>query len=250
MKEVVEMISGRFCIPLSIFIGTILSGCGLSQVEVQATATQLAAEIFATQTAQSPTVTPTFTPSPTPTATPTLTPTPTNTPTITPTPTPPLMAVVFTLDDLPVGFQAMPGEVLSGMQMSMPVDAIVFGFWEEMGSQFVMGYLVPYPTRSGQIAFDNMSTEGVDSFPAAFGSDSTPEYLPNLDDIGESRAGITFVTEAVNLSLRWDIVVFRQGETGVFLFVAYPDGDKPAVPVGDLARQLDERLSKFIGSIP
>lgn len=238
------MISEKLRILISILIAVTLSGCGLSQADVDATATQMASEIFATQTAQAPTVTPTFTPSPTPTATPTLTPTPTNTPTITPTPTPPLMAVAFTPDDLPAGFQAMPAEVLSGMQMSMPVDAITFGFWQEMSSQFIMGYLVPYPTRSGQIAFDNVSTEVVDSFPAAFGSDSTPEYLPDLDDIGESRAGITFVTQAVNLSLRWDIVVFRQGETGVFLFVAYPDGDKPAVPVGDLARLLDERLSK------
>jgi len=72
-----------------LLIGIILSACGPSQANLDVRATQVAASIFATQTAQAPTVTPTFTPSPTPTATATATPTstPTNTPTPTPTPT-------------------------------------------------------------------------------------------------------------------------------------------------------------------
>ncbi len=63
----------------------VISACGPSQSEQVATFTQIAAGIYATQTAQVPTITPTFTPSPT--ATVTLTPTPTNTPTVTPYPT-------------------------------------------------------------------------------------------------------------------------------------------------------------------
>jgi putative spermidine/putrescine transport system substrate-binding protein len=87
----------RFAL-ICLFIFTVLPGCKPSQAQLDATATQVAADIFATQTAQAPTNTPTFTPSPTatetPTAlptftpTPTLTPTPTHTPTITPSPTP------------------------------------------------------------------------------------------------------------------------------------------------------------------
>jgi hypothetical protein len=58
----------------------LLAACGPSQTQLDATATQIAANIFATQTAQAPTAAPTFTPTPTPrptsTPTPTLTPTP------------------------------------------------------------------------------------------------------------------------------------------------------------------------------
>jgi hypothetical protein len=73
-----------------LLVGVALSGCGPSQAELDATATQESAAAYATLTAQAPTVTPTYTPSPTPTrtATPSATPTSTNTPTPTATPTP------------------------------------------------------------------------------------------------------------------------------------------------------------------
>jgi hypothetical protein len=81
---------------ITLLILTILPACGPSQAQLDATSTQVAANILATQTAQAPTNTPTSTPSPTatntptatPTLTPTLTPTSTSTPTLTPTFTP------------------------------------------------------------------------------------------------------------------------------------------------------------------
>jgi hypothetical protein len=57
-------------------ISIVFTACGPSQAELDATATQSAAYLFATQTAAAPTVTPTFTPTPTPTPVP-----PTSTPT-------------------------------------------------------------------------------------------------------------------------------------------------------------------------
>ena len=57
-------------------IGIVLSACGPSPAELDATATQASAHIFATQTAQAPTATPTSTPNPTPTARPSPTTTP------------------------------------------------------------------------------------------------------------------------------------------------------------------------------
>lgn len=81
----------RLCLALvSLLYGVLLSACGPSEAERQATVTQVAAAVFATQTAQAPTVTPTFTPSPTATATSTSTPTgtPTPLPTATNTPVP------------------------------------------------------------------------------------------------------------------------------------------------------------------
>ena len=84
-----------------------LTACGPSQAERDATATQAELNAGATQTAQAPTATltpsPTATTTPTPTRTPTAT--PTDTPTITPTPTPPSIgaqnaAQVLMLDTL------------------------------------------------------------------------------------------------------------------------------------------------------
>jgi hypothetical protein len=87
----------RFCLVV-LFIGLGVAACGPSQAELDASATQIAAQVFATQTAagptwtNTPTVTPTATATPTdtPTATPTDRPTPTDTPTATPTDTPTL----------------------------------------------------------------------------------------------------------------------------------------------------------------
>ena len=97
----------------SLLIIIALSACGLTPAEKSATATQAAADSFATLTAQAPTETPTYTPSPTasltPTATTTPTPTqkPTSTPTLTPTTTPHWMGAGLLLEDLPEGFQSM-----------------------------------------------------------------------------------------------------------------------------------------------
>jgi hypothetical protein len=73
---------------VSLLICTLLSSCGLSPVDQSATATQKAANTFATLTAQAPTATLTPTPTDTPTPTPTMTPTSTPTPTATFTPSP------------------------------------------------------------------------------------------------------------------------------------------------------------------
>jgi len=70
-----------------ILISLLLSACGPSEAEMQATTTQVAAELYGTQTALAPTAIPTDTPTVTPT--PTETPTRTQTPTITNTPRPP-----------------------------------------------------------------------------------------------------------------------------------------------------------------
>lgn len=69
-----------------IVAGISLAACGPSQAELDAQATKVAADIFATQTAEAPPPTPTPTLTPTPTETPT--PTPVPTPTFTPTPSP------------------------------------------------------------------------------------------------------------------------------------------------------------------
>jgi len=75
---------------LCLAIALSLVACTSAAERQSAQATEIAASIFATQTAQAPTITPTPTATftPTPTDTPTPTPTPTDTPTPTPTSTP------------------------------------------------------------------------------------------------------------------------------------------------------------------
>jgi S1-C subfamily serine protease len=102
---------------MSLLIVTGLAACGPSQAELDARATQIAANVFATQTAQAPTPTPTptLTSTFTPTPKPTLTPTATLTPTPTPTPTPLTPADIFARVSPSIGFIETPGGTGSGV---------------------------------------------------------------------------------------------------------------------------------------
>ena len=44
--------------------------------------------------------------------------------------------------------------------------------------------------------------------------------------------------------------MLRRGEVAAFLFVLYPDGDKPGVHIVDLARLLDGRIQDTSKVIP
>ena len=117
-------------------ICSLLSACGPTQAEKDATSTQGAVNNFATQTALTPTATVTYTPSPTATLTPTptltpiptLTNTPTPTQTPTPTPTPGLYSLGLTQDDLPFGFNQTPGNYIHNLEKIFPKGASGFGF--------------------------------------------------------------------------------------------------------------------------
>lgn len=88
-----------------------LTACGPSQQQQSAVETNVAASIFATQTASIPTATatssptPTVTPTPTNTPTPSATPRPSKTPTITPTSTPDLGQFNLTIEDMPEDYE-------------------------------------------------------------------------------------------------------------------------------------------------
>ena len=110
---------GRLVPPLAAWLisGLLLAACGPSRSDLDATATRIAAGVYATQTAAVPTHTPTHTPAPThtptstPTPTPTHTPTPTDTPTPAASPTPCLPDADLVADvSVPDGTQFTPGE--------------------------------------------------------------------------------------------------------------------------------------------
>lgn len=120
---------GLFWITFYLTLGSVcLTACGPSQAELDATATQFTANIFATQTAQAPTSTSTPTPTHTPTLTPTFTSTATFTPTSTasPTSTPTLepgTVITSTLDNGWVLYEA----VADGFAIALPPEWIHIG---------------------------------------------------------------------------------------------------------------------------
>ena len=230
-----------------LMMALLLSACGPSEAEQAATATQVAANIFTTLTAQAPTATATHTPSPTSTATPTSTPTPTptETPTPSPTPTPGLSSAALTLEDLPTGFEQLPEQTMSEFEGDFPNRSSSYGFQNQLNSQLVMGVLVPYTSRVEQAAFDKMLPEFVQIMAKATGADTGSKPLSGLEDIGQTRSGITALSKTFMFSMRCDIVAFRRNDVGVILYMIYPDGDKPVVPITDLARLQDERIQNY-----
>lgn len=234
-------------IALSLFICTVLSACGPSAEQLEATAVQATANTDATLTAQAPTATPTFTPTPTSTATPTSTPTPTptKTPTPTATATPAFSSVALTIDDLPAGFEALPESDLQAMGQGFGDGASALGFQDPNSSQVIMAIFMPCTTRDEQLGFDAMMTQFVEIMAVSVGADINPVELTSLEDVGSSRYGISAASKMGPSLVRWDVVALRRDEVLMIIMVAYPDGDKPAVPVVDLAHLLDERVQIY-----
>ncbi len=223
--------------------------CGVSQVNVDATATQAAANNFATQTAQVPTATKTFTPTTTPTTTPTPTQiptsTPTKTPTITPTPAPGVADLAPTIYDLPPGFEPMPPDLLIEMQKQFPEGVTAFAFSNDENEQMIMGFIIPVPTRTEQTAYDSIISQFNQIFLTSVGADTGLKQISGINDLGDARSGTSAVGKYGPNSVRWDVISFRRGEAFVILMVAYPDGDQPSIPAVDLARIIDERNIEY-----
>ena len=139
-----------FC---SVILVLFQPACGI--LDSSAKETEIAANIFATQTAQAPTDTPTPTITPTPTPTPTETPVPT----ATPTPTPAFSAVTLTLEDLPPGFEELPQDQVF-LYFSELEDMDIqsrFGFVDADGFSLLMGFRTYIPEQQDQLDFDLLS---------------------------------------------------------------------------------------------
>ena len=258
-------------------IVALLAACGPSQAELDAQATKIAADVFATQTAEAPTLTPTPTPTPTwtptptptvtptntptPTLTPTLTPTPTatvlptNTPTVTPTPLPDLSDAVLTLQDLPSGFEEMPLAELGMTEADLSQEDFavesLFAFLEAEHFEMVMGFTALLPTGVEQAGFNVVLRHPdvlLELMIGGMGAVDVLEQkeLPDLDDIGDVSVGLTVAVDIEGIPMRIDVVVFRRDVVGAVVLVMYIDGDVPVVPVGDVARKLDNRIVEVL----
>ena len=115
-----------------------------------------------------------------------------------------------------------------------------------------MGYYLFLPTRADQLAFDGMLQPTLDYLASSMGATGKPKPIHVQDDVGDARVASTFVLDQNGFKTRLDMIMLRRGEIAAFLFVLYPDGDKPVVRIVDLARLLDGRIqdtSKVIPSV-
>jgi hypothetical protein len=241
-------------------ISIILGACKPSQAELDAQATQIAADVYSTQTAQAPTATKTLIPSPTntPTITPTITPTlpPTNTPTITPTPLPDISGVGLTLKDLPPGFEEIPPEEFGLSKEDMSDDEFfvenIFLFMQVEPIEFIMGFTILIPSKLDQLSFDVALTQPelfMDSFMMAFdlGDVNDLKELPDLAIYGDTSAGFTLAADTgLGMVMRMDMAVIRRDFAGAILIIMYIDGETPVVTIDEIASKMDERLIEVL----
>jgi hypothetical protein len=254
-----KMNTRRSILSTVLLISVLLAGCGPSRAEPDGRSGQVVARTIATQKPAVPTPTPTFTASPVPTATPTSTATatvmPTDTPTITPTPEPDLSDVIITVSDLPDGFMPLSSRELDVYESGYGEGARAFSFTLD-AAQFetITGVAMPIDLRSNQEFFDQNLPNFVDFTVKGLEFNGTalqdPEELTGLEEIGETRYGMTTVIDYGGVSYRWDVVAFRRGSVGMLVLIAYLDGDEPVMPVADLAILLDERAGNFVAANP
>ena len=147
-----------------------LAACAPSQQELDATATQNAANVFSTLTAEAPTLTPTSTntPLPTETPTPTLTPTPTQTPTPTATPEPTATptATLIPTPDIPMSVYK---------SKKYPFSIEYPGDWKKMAAETGITFGVTDGTNWFAIAEEDLTDSNL-------GEMTLPEYTDMVVD--------------------------------------------------------------------
>jgi hypothetical protein len=252
----------------------LLAACGPSQEEIDATGTQIAANIFATQTA----VAPTHTPTPTPTNTPTLTPTPTDTPTPTATPvptdtpspsptnTPPAEStqsassninaesIILTSADLGPEFLEIPAETMGLTEESLTFGDTQFdGFFVFADNNFniYMGLTKVFETSGDQVGYDVLISNPelmASVFAASFTAQSAGSFeatpLEGVDDIGDASGGVTGEAAIQGAPAAMEIIIFRRDEVGAMIMTISLSGSDLLMSTSDIARLLDAKIAK------
>lgn len=183
-----------------------LAACSPSQEQIAATATQNAANVIATQTAEAPTptFTPTNTPLPTDTPTPTLTPTATltPTPTATPEPTATPTATLIPTPDMPMALYE---------SKKYPFTIEYPGDWKKEAPPFGTTFVASDGTNGLIIAEEDLVAEGV-------GKMTLQEYTDLVIDVVESQmpdAKLVSREETVNAQgLSVEILKFKAESMG------------------------------------
>lgn len=253
---------------LTLILAAVLpAACGPSQEDLDATATMVAAEIFATQTAGAPTPTttptqtplPTNTPVPTNTPTPSPTPSPTVTPTPSATPTPDLLSYLPTEADLPAGFIEVPPDSfgLLGDLVSESGESTAVAFMNLEQPEFLLVFLYSSPSESGQQMFQRLLTDP-DALASIFltgaglsGIDDERilEYaeIPDIDEVGEESAGVTMAIRDEGDVLRMNLIAFSRGDYQLLIVSVNDDAETSQLQLGEVAGLVDRRLTTDTG---
>lgn len=172
--------------------------------------------------------------------------------------TPNLSTAVLTSQDLPPGFQAMPPSELTKLQRDLSQDDFkvesVFAFIKPQQQNFdlIMGLTSLIETPKDQAEFDSTLTQpevlrGLLTSGLGETQVLDQQTISGLNNIGNAAGGVSL---KVNLDgrtpARLDIVGFRRGTVGAFVFVMYLDGKTPVIPIAEVARKLDSRVQGVV----
>lgn len=158
------------------------------------------------------------------------------------------------LEDLPTGFQPLSGPELAELSKSLSEGDYqtesLFAFQEDEHFEYIMGFTTSLPTPEAQAAFDAelQQVDFLEEFAKGFQQGakgieiSGKGALKNLEGIGNAIAGLGFTSNIESIPVRLELVVFRREQVGAFLWIMYLDGDKPVIPVDQVAQKLDNRI--------
>ena len=222
-----------------ILLGVILSGCGPSQTELDATATQVAASALETQTAAAPSSTPS--PTITPTAIPTATPTP--------TPEPDASAMLDWKElDLPPSFVAFSPDT-----MGVQEGALAFGttnktyyivkgfvFFDIPRGEAVFGYTADLSGQSDRDVVDSILSDFKSWSEQGFtGGGRTlldSSVISGANNIGDKSSGIRIEYMGGGNHIVLKQLNFRIDDIYVIAIVKNFNGTDPLISVSDVAR--------------
>lgn len=175
----------------------------------------------------------------------------------------------LTLADLPPGFRPLPPEVaarlfsrLEVFQQQMGQGALkpenVFAFVNPQNFQIVLGFTGQLPSQAQQASFD-AGLEKIEHPEAqkralsllqaslqTFGEVKVTEYrtISDLSNLANASTGMALGVEMQGQPLRVDIAAFRRNKMGAFTGVVYAKGDKPLLPIREVAQKLDRRIEQ------
>jgi hypothetical protein len=131
--------------------------------------------------------------------------------------------------DLPPGFQGMPAEDLAELKQELSADDFsvesVFAFMEPNNFELLLGLTTPLQNQQAENQFEQILAEPEvlrKLVTDGMGETQILEQteIEELDDIGESVAGVTLKLNLEGVPANLDIVAFRREAIGAFVFSA------------------------------
>ncbi len=169
---------------------------------------------------------------------------------------PDFSGVVFTLSDLPAGFEPLTAAGLKEFDLEPGRSAHEQEYYKSASVMLPAGFVstdparvervfsyVLYPlTRSEQSRFDRDARTGTSAEIRELGGRYTNSSLvPELSHLGEASYGFTARNEPAGL--RSYRVLIRRGSAVIFIAYVYEESQGPLMNVADLAKLLDSRLA-------